>query len=80
MMKGLMDHYASHEMVINCLREKVEAKELELRELMAWKEVHVNKLDLTKQFLKESKAQVEVLKKILKDKEVEISKAKGHLR
>ena len=79
MMKGLMDHYASHETVISHLREKVEAKELELKELMAWKKVQVNKLDLTKQFLKESKAQVEVLKKILKDKEAEISKAKGHL-
>ena len=78
-MKGLMEHYASHEMVINCLREKVEAKELKLRELMAWKEVQVNKLELTKQFLKESKAQVKVLKKILKDKEVEISKATSHL-
>ena len=34
---------------------------------------------MTKQFLKESEAQVDALKKILKDKEVEILKAKRHL-
>ena len=59
--------------------EKVEARDVELRELMVWKEVQVNKLDLTKQLLKESEAQVEALKKILKDKEAEISEAKRHL-
>ena len=79
MMKGLMDSYASHEIVISRLREKVKARVTELRELTAWKEVQVNKLDLTRQRLEESKAQVEALKKILKDKEVEISKAKCHL-
>uniref|UniRef100_A0A7N2LC38 Uncharacterized protein n=1 Tax=Quercus lobata TaxID=97700 RepID=A0A7N2LC38_QUELO len=36
-------------------------------------------LDYTKQLLKESEVQVEALKKILKDKEAEISKAKCHL-
>ena len=39
MMKGLMDCCASHETVVGHLREKVEARETELRELMAWKEV-----------------------------------------
>ena len=34
-----MDHYASHETVISCWREKVEARETELRELTAWKKV-----------------------------------------
>ena len=47
---------------------------------MVWKEVQVNKLDFTKQLLKESEALVEALKKILMDKEVEISQAKHHLR
>ena len=46
---------------------------------MSWKEVQFNKLDLTKQLLKESEAQVDALKKILKDKEVGILKAKRHL-
>ena len=53
MMKGLMDSYASHEIVISRLREKVKARVTELRELTAWKEVQVNKLDLTRQRLEE---------------------------
>ena len=67
MMKGLMDRCASHKTVVGRLRENVGAKETELRELMAQKEVQVNKLDFT-------------LKKILTDKEGEISEAKGQLR
>ena len=39
MMKGLMDRCASHETMLGHLREKVEAKETEIRELMAWKKV-----------------------------------------
>lgn len=39
MMKGLMDYCASHETMVGHLREKVEARETELQELMAWKEV-----------------------------------------
>ena len=50
-----------------------------MRELMAWKEVLVNKLNLTRQLLEELERQVEALKKILKDKKGEILKAKGHL-
>ena len=41
-----------------------------MRELMAWKEVQFNKLDLTRQLLEESEAQVEE----------EILEAKGQLR
>ena len=76
MMKGLMDHCASQETVLGRLGEKVEAREMELCELMAWKEVQVNKLDLTKKLLEESVMRVEVLKEILKDKEREILEAK----
>ena len=72
MMKGLMDRCMSHETMITCLREKVEAKDSELRELTAWKDVQISKLDYTKQLLKESEAQVKALKKILKDKEVDL--------
>ena len=39
MMKGLMYRCATYEVMISCLRENVEAREMELRELMAWKEV-----------------------------------------
>ena len=79
-MNGLMDCCASYEMVLSRLREKVEVRETKLRELTAWKEVQVNKLDLTRKLLKELEEQVEVLKKILKDKEGEIAEAKGQLR
>ena len=48
--------------------------------MLEWKDVQIGKLDLTKQLLKESKAHVEALNKILKDKEAEISKAKSQLR
>ena len=39
MLKGLMDRCTSHETMISHLREKVEARDSELRELTAWKEV-----------------------------------------
>lgn len=74
-----MDRCASHEMVAGRLREKVEARETELRELTAWKEFQVNKLDLTRKPLEELEVQVKALKKILKDEEGEISEAKGQL-
>ena len=51
-----------------------------MQELLAWKNVQIGKLDLTKQLLKELEEQVEALKKILKDKEAEISEAKSQLR
>ena len=38
-MKGLMDWCTSHETVITRLRKKVEAKDSELKELTAWKDV-----------------------------------------
>ena len=57
------------------LREKLGAKETELQELLAWKDVQVGKLGLTKHLLKELEAQVKALKKILKDKEEEILEA-----
>ena len=38
MLKALMDRCTSHETVINHLREKVEVRDSELRELTAWKD------------------------------------------
>ena len=75
-----MDCCVSQKMVVGRLREKVEAKETELQELTAWKEVQVNKLDLATKLLEESEAQAEALKKILKDKEGEIKEVKDKLR
>jgi len=43
MIKGLMDRCVSHETVISHLREKVEARESELRELTAWNREVVHK-------------------------------------
>ena len=80
MMKGLMDRCASYETVLGHLREKVEAREMKLQELMAWKEVQVNKLNLTGKLLEKSEVQVKALKEILKDKEKEILEAKIQLR
>lgn len=67
-------------MVISHLKEEVEARDSELRELTAWKEVQINKLDYTRKLLEESEASVEALKEILKDKEVEIMETKNQLR
>ena len=39
MMKGLMDHCVSYETVLGHLREKLGAKETEVQELLAWKDV-----------------------------------------
>ena len=80
MMKGLMDRCIYHETVISRLREKLGTKEMEVQKLLAWKDVQVGKLDLTKQLLKELEAQVEALKKILKEKEGKIMEVKGQLR
>ena len=79
-MKGLMDRCASYETMLGHLREKVEAREMKLQELMAWKEVQVNKLNLTGKLLEKSEVQVKALKEILKDKEKEIFEAKIQLR
>ena len=58
------------------VKAKAEATEAELGGLKAWKVVQEKKLDLTKMLLEEPKAQMEALKKVLKDKEDEISKSK----
>ena len=75
-MKGLMDRCTSHETVISRLREKVEAKDAELQKLTAWKDVQINKIDYTRKLLEEFEASVEALKKILKEKEGEITETK----
>lgn len=79
MMKGLMDCCLCQEMTLNCLKAKAKAMEAKLGELKSWKVVQENKFDLMKKLLEESKALMEELKKVLKDKEDEISKFKKQL-
>ena len=76
MLKGLMDRCTSHETVISRLREKVEAKDAELQKLTAWKDVQINKIDYTRKLLEEIEASVKALKKIVKEKEGEITETK----
>ena len=76
MLKGLMDRCTSHETMISRLREKVEAKDAELQKLTAWKDVQINKIDYTRKLLEEFEASVEALKKIVKEKEGEITETK----
>lgn len=76
MLKGLMDWCTSHETMISRLREKVEAKDAELQKLTAWKDVQINKIDYTRKLLEEIEASVKPLKKIVKEKEGEITETK----
>lgn len=78
MIKGLMDRCLSQETMVDCLMTKVEKTE-ELTELKAWKVVQENKLALAEKLLNELEKQTEVLRKVLKDKEGEISKSKKQL-
>ena len=75
-MKGLMDRCTSHKTMISRLREKVEAKDAELQKLTAWKDVQINKIDYTRKLLKEFEASVKALKKMIKEKEGEITETK----
>lgn len=62
--------------MISRLREKVEAKDAELQKLTAWKDVQINKIDYTRKLLEEIEASVKALKKIVKEKEGEITETK----
>lgn len=78
-MKGLMDRCLSQETMVDHVRAKAKATEAELGELKAWKVIQENKLDLMRKLLDEANAQMEALKKVLKNKEDEISKSKKQL-
>lgn len=63
----------AREKLVDYLRERAEAVEMEQNELKASWEVQVKKLNVTRKALEEPETQVEVLKKVLKEKEGEIS-------
>ena len=72
-----MDRCLSQEKWVDRLREKVKAIETELNELKAWKEVQVKKLTVTKKALEELEGHTDELRKVLQDKEGEISTLRG---
>ena len=80
MMMGLMDRCLAKEKAIDCLREKVKVVEAKLNELNAWKEVQVQKLTLTKKALEELENHVDELRKVLLDKEGEITDLREQVR
>lgn len=63
----------AREKLVDYLRERAEAVEMEQNELKASWEVQVKKLNVMRKALEEPETQVEVLKKVLKEKEGEIS-------
>ena len=79
MMMGLMDRCLAKEKAIDCLRENVKVVEAKLNELNAWKEVQVQKLTLTKKAL-ELENYVDELRKVLLDKEGEITDLREQVR
>ena len=80
MMMGLMDCCLAKEKTIDCLRENVKVVEAKLNELNAWKEVQVQKLTLTKKALGELENHVDELRKVLLDKEGEITDLREQVR
>ena len=66
--------------MVGRMREEAETTKTEPRELYAWKEVQLQKFDMTRKSIKDSKKQTEALGNILKDKEDEISKLKKQFR
>ena len=60
-MKGLMDRCLSQETMVGRMREEAETTKTEPRELYAWKEVQLQKFDMTRKSIKDSKKQTEAL-------------------
>lgn len=75
-----MDHCVASKKVVECLREKAEAVQTERNEPKASWEVQVKKLNLMRKNLEELEAQVVVFRKVLMDKEGEISSMRKQIR
>ena len=80
MMKGPMDRCLAREKWVDRLKEKAEIAETELNELRAQKESQVKKLSMTKKALEELEILADKLRKVLQDKEGEISKLREQIR
>ena len=79
MMKGLMGRCLNHETTLDHLQAKANLMKDELNELKSWKVVQEKKLAASKEAQAELEKQTELLKKILADKEMEITDAKDQL-
>ena len=79
MIKGLMGQCLNHEMVLDRVRLRANETEDELNGLKAWKVGMEKKLDMSKKVRKELEEHMEMMKRVLEDKEKEIKDARDQL-
>lgn len=79
MMKGLMGRCLIHETTLDCLQAKENLTKDVLNELKSWKVFQERKLAASEEAQVELEKQTELLKKILVNKEKEITDAKDQL-
>ena len=80
MMKGLMSHCLSHETTLKHVRAKANLTKDELNGLKAWRTGMEKKLAYSKQDRVQLEKQAKLLRKVLEDKEKEITDTKNQLR
>ena len=76
MMKGLMGQCLNHEMALDPVRAKANETEDKLNDLKAWKVGMEKKFDTSEKVKKELEEHMEIMRKVLEDKEKEIKYAK----
>ena len=79
MIKGLMGQCLNHEMVLDRVRARANETKDELNGLKAWKVGMEKKLDMSKKVRKELEEHMEMMKRVLEDKEKEIKDARDQL-
>ena len=79
-MKGLMGHCLSHGTALERVRAKANSMEDELNGLKAWRTGMEKKLAYSEQARVELEKHIELLRKVLEDKEKEIANTKNQLR
>ena len=80
MMKGLIGQCLNHETTLDHVRAKANKMEGELNGLKAWKVGMEKKFDTSEKVRKELEQHMEMMRKVLEDKEKEIKDAKDQLR
>ena len=79
-MKGLIGQCLNHETMLDRVRAKANKMEGELNGLKAWKVGMEKKFDTSEKVRKELEQHMEMMRKVLEDKEKEIKDAKDQLR